>query len=301
MKVSVVMITYKHEAYIEQALRSILDQDYAQLKEVLVADDCSPDRTNDIVRALQTSHPRGRLIRYIRHKKNIGFQQNFKLALEQASGEFIALCEGDDFWNSRQKLTVQLDVFQKHPDLQLVASTSYICSEDNTVTEQSEKYKELDFPYTLTIDNFLDPYVLDTNTLVLRNNFSLQNVSSKGFKDIVLIALALAKGNGIMLAEPLGTYRLHATGNWTAKSTDEKYIENLASVNLLYHLFNKNHIGLYAFIRNCFRHAYPLILEQPKQKKLTITYATTYYKIKKEDWSFNKFEFLKQLLKKLIK
>ena len=301
MTVSVVMITFKHERFIEQALQSILDQDYPYLKEIIVSDDCSPDETKYIVDSLIDSHPKGNLINYIRHKKNIGFQKNFKFALEKAKGDFIALCEGDDFWNTTAKLSIQLEVFREQPHTRLVASKSYICNAENQLREQSDKYSNIIFPYTLTINNFLEPYVLDTNTLIFRNDISLKHIPAKGFKDIVLIALVLENGNGILLEDTHGTYRLHETGNWTAKNIDEKYIENLISVTLMYKLFKAKHDGLYKFIRNCYRHAYVLLLDKPGNKIMTLKFAPVYYAILKKDWSFNRSHFFRRLFLKLFK
>ena len=301
MSVSVVMITYKHEAFIEQAIRSILDQDYKEIEELIIADDFSPDRTERIVEQMKQSHSRGYLIRYFRHKKNIGFQRNFKFALMQAKGANIAICEGDDFWTSTKKLSFQLSFLQNQPHLSLIACTSFTVRNDEQLEEQANKYQQIEFPYTLTINNFLDPYLLDTNTLVFRNQLNLKKIHYRGFKDIVLIALLLAKGEGILLQETLGAYRIHETGNWTSKSTDEKYVENLFSVRLLYRLFGKEHAGLYKFIRNCYQHVFEILLANPKLKYLTYTFAPSYYSIVKNDWSFKKTLFFKRLFITLFK
>lgn len=120
--VSVCMITYKHEAFIEQAIMGILNQDVDFNIELLIADDKSPDDTENIVKGIQENHPNGRWINYIRHQENKGMLANFAWALDACKGKYIALCEGDDYWTDRNKLKKQVDFLETHPEYSLVLS-----------------------------------------------------------------------------------------------------------------------------------------------------------------------------------
>jgi glycosyltransferase involved in cell wall biosynthesis len=112
--VSVVMITYNHEAFIAEAIEGVLMQEVDFPVELIIADDCSPDRTSEIVQGYLDTHPKGHWIKYTRHDKNKGMMPNFVWALEQARGEFIALCEGDDYWTDPLKLQKQLDFLESN-------------------------------------------------------------------------------------------------------------------------------------------------------------------------------------------
>ena len=89
--ISVCIATYNGEQYIEQQLRSILDQ-IAPEDEVIISDDASTDATLACIDSLQD--PR---IRVLKHP-HMGTTQSFYAALIQAKGEYIFLSDQDDVW-----------------------------------------------------------------------------------------------------------------------------------------------------------------------------------------------------------
>src|SRR6202161_621004 len=96
---SVLIDTYNHERFIEEAIVSVLEQDFPSSEtEILVVDDGSTDRTPEIV---QKFAPRVRLIQ----KTNGGQASAFNAGIPEARGEIIAFLDGDDWW-ARNKLTV---------------------------------------------------------------------------------------------------------------------------------------------------------------------------------------------------
>lgn len=110
--VSVVMITYGHEKYIHQAIEGVLMQEYEGEIELIIANDCSPDQTDTIINDIIKNDPRASIIKHTRHYKNIGMMSNFIWALQQAKGSYIALCEGDDYWNEPKKIQMQVDFLE---------------------------------------------------------------------------------------------------------------------------------------------------------------------------------------------
>jgi len=116
-KVSIVSISYNHEKFITKALESFLNQACDFDFEVIIADDKSTDGTQNIIRKYADKYPE--IIKPILRKKNIGIQANLKDALMHASGEYIALCEGDDFWTDNNKLRCQVDFLDKHKNYSL--------------------------------------------------------------------------------------------------------------------------------------------------------------------------------------
>src|SRR4051794_36797472 len=106
-KVSVVTITYNLEAYIREALDSFLAQVTDFDFEVIVADDCSSDATPQIVEEYARAHPG--VFKPILRRKNIGAQPNSVSSLMAATCDYVALCEGDDFWTDPAKLQKEAD------------------------------------------------------------------------------------------------------------------------------------------------------------------------------------------------
>ncbi|WP_179338061.1 glycosyltransferase [Winogradskyella ludwigii] len=116
MKVSVCMITYGHEKYIEQAIEGVLMQECNFDLELIIADDCSPDGTDKIIDDIKKNHTNGFWIEYTKHSTNKGMMPNFIWALEQCQSKYIALCEGDDYWTDPLKLQKQVDFLEANTD-----------------------------------------------------------------------------------------------------------------------------------------------------------------------------------------
>ena len=111
--VTVLIDTYNHERFIEEAIVSVLEQDFSGSEtEVIVVDDGSTDRTPEIVRKFE---PRLRLIR----KPNGGQASAFNAGIPEAKGEIVAFLDGDDWW-ARDKLTRVVEAMAADPSLGIV-------------------------------------------------------------------------------------------------------------------------------------------------------------------------------------
>ena len=106
-KVSVLVLAYNQERYIAQAIQSALDQQTEFAIEIVIGEDCSTDRTRDILKRLAEDNPD--LIRLLLREKNLGGTENFYDTLRQCRGEYVAMLEGDDYWTNPQKLQMQAD------------------------------------------------------------------------------------------------------------------------------------------------------------------------------------------------
>ncbi len=147
--VSVKMITYNHENFIAQAIESILMQETNFLFNLIIADDCSPDNTEEIVKNIISTNPKGHLIKYFRHKKNIGIKLNGIFGLNQCHGKYIALCEGDDYWTDPLKLQKQVDFLEANldytfsmgrVDMLIEETKKTVRRKENVNPEKSESY-----------------------------------------------------------------------------------------------------------------------------------------------------------------
>lgn len=135
LKVSVEMITFRHELYIRQAIEGVLMQETNFNFELVIADDCSPDSTSEIVESIIKNHPKGDKIKYFRHKENIGMQPNGMFAYNQCHGKYIALCEGDDYWTDPLKLQKQVDFLENNLEYVLCFHQVDILKLDGEIVE----------------------------------------------------------------------------------------------------------------------------------------------------------------------
>ena len=92
--VSVIMPSYNTAAYIEESIKSVLDQTYENW-ELIVVDDCSTDNTDEVVSSIKDSR-----IRYIKNETNRGAAFSRNRALREANGRWIAFLDSDDLWTS---------------------------------------------------------------------------------------------------------------------------------------------------------------------------------------------------------
>jgi len=118
LKVSVWMITYNHQNYISKAIESVLMQITSFDFEIVIGEDCSTDRTRNIVKEFALRNPSK--IKAIYQEKNVGANLNaFKYTLPECTGEYVAFLEGDDYWTDPYKLQKQVDFMEKNKEFGL--------------------------------------------------------------------------------------------------------------------------------------------------------------------------------------
>ena len=117
MKVSVLVMTYNHEKFISQALESVAMQETNFEYEILISEDCSTDRTREIVMDFQKAYPEK--VRLLLSEQNIHSNEIVVRGIRAARGQYIALLDGDDYWTSPHKLQKQADFLDRHPECSL--------------------------------------------------------------------------------------------------------------------------------------------------------------------------------------
>ena len=134
--VSICCITYNHAPYIRSALDGFLMQETDFAYEILIHDDASTDGTADIIREYTARYPD--IIKPILREENQyskGISNISIFNFPRARGEFIAMCEGDDYWTDPHKLRKQVDFLRAHPDCSLCFHSSKIISVDGSMAE----------------------------------------------------------------------------------------------------------------------------------------------------------------------
>lgn len=116
-KVSVLCMAYNHAPYIRQALEGFAAQRPGFAFEVLINDDASTDGTADIIREYAGRYPE--ILRPLFQEKNQysqGVDIIASLLVPAARGEYCAFCEGDDYWTDPDKLRLQAEFLDTHPE-----------------------------------------------------------------------------------------------------------------------------------------------------------------------------------------
>lgn len=138
-KVSVCVITYNQEQFIGECLQSIVDQKTNFDFEIIVGDDCSSDRTREVIQEFQHKFPEK--IRPVFQQQNIGRGcNNYRVVHRLARGTYIAHMDGDDKMEPG-KLQRQSDFLDQHPECSMVVHGMYKLHLDGSITQHVEKYR----------------------------------------------------------------------------------------------------------------------------------------------------------------
>lgn len=121
MKLSIIVLCYNFEKFIEQCLLSIISQRTNFDFEILIRDDFSSDKSASIIERIKHYNSN---IHFIKGEKNIGFFESYKQLIELSKGEYIAYTDGDDYWTDNYKLQKQCDFLDSNHDY-MMCSTGY--------------------------------------------------------------------------------------------------------------------------------------------------------------------------------
>jgi glycosyltransferase involved in cell wall biosynthesis len=220
MKVSVCVPAFNHEKYIAQMLDGALMQQTDFDFEIVIGDDASTDSTPDIIQQYIARNP-GR-IRAFLHAENQGPKEPREFAgrnnvlqlLKTCEGEYVAMCEGDDYWTDPLKLQKQVDFLDKNPDFAICHHNMLVTYEDGS---DSHSFNAPDQKLVSTIEDILeDKWFMATASWVYRNHFSKNDFADWHAKAAagdwaVMIQLA-AQGQIGYIPETMGVYRKHSAG-----------------------------------------------------------------------------------------
>lgn len=228
--VSVVMITYGHENYIRQAIEGVLMQNCDFEVELIVANDCSPDNTDYIINDIIQNHPQGKWITYHKHPKNLGMMLNFIFALQQAQGEYIALCDGDDYWTDLYKIQKQVDFLE--------ANSKYVIHSGKAQIIENNKLNEIIGNPLSKNTYLLSDFFSKNNLITCTVMFRTISITAKCFKDLffgdwTLYVLLLAQNQNLAYVsdEIYSAYRVHNGGAMqTLKNSYENDLAHLKQI-----------------------------------------------------------------------
>jgi glycosyltransferase involved in cell wall biosynthesis len=209
-KVSIISTTYNHEKYIGKALDSIIMQKTNFDYELIIADDCSTDKTPDILREYAKKYPK--IIRPILRKKNLGVVANFMSVLRSARAPYIAVCEGDDYWTDPHKLQQQVDFLEKNPDYALCFHPVRVVHEGNATDEYI--YPKQDMKSRFGLEELLKQNFIQTNSVMYKRQ-AYDNMPEDIMPLDWYLHLYHAQFGKIgFINEVMSVYRRHPGGLW---------------------------------------------------------------------------------------
>lgn len=222
--VSICCITYNHSKYIGKAIEGFLMQETSFAFEILIGEDDSNDGTRKICEDYAKRFPET-INLFKGRREDVKFlfgrpvgQNNLKALLKKATGKYIAICEGDDYWTDKFKLQKQIDYLEKTPnaggcfhDVVNVNEREELVNE-NYFTPKQKSYNQFD-----CLSKLYSSYA--TCSLVVKaENFERPwpNWFNERTCDEFLDLMATRNNKTIdyFSSEKMGAYRIHKGGLW---------------------------------------------------------------------------------------
>jgi len=268
--VSICCITYNHEKYIAEALDSFLMQETDFPFEILIHEDASTDNTAKIIRSYENKYPS--LIKPIYQTENQyskGIKINATFNLPRAKGEYIALCEGDDFWTDKGKLQYQIEKMKEYNKCEIsFHPTKFIKNQtmSDTIFRRHAKYDKIfDIKEIIRGDGGFCP----TASLIIKKEVFddipsfFQNTP---VGDYFIQIFGSVNGGALYIDKTMSAYRIHSGGVWTSRESNflsrKKFaFEMLDTLNEMDEFFNFKYYEDIAFIKS---HIFSAILNKKK-------------------------------------
>jgi len=219
IKVSILCITYNQENFIRQTLESFVTQKTNFNFEVIIGDDHSTDKTTDIIREFEKKFPK--IIKPIYRDKNIGISNNLFDIFQKASGEYISMCAGDDFFTDTKKIQTQSDFLDKNPDCSLCFHLTKVFFENNE--EKETLFPDLNKINEFTLKALLEDNFLQANSVMYRKT-DYKDLPSDIIPEDWYLHLYHAKNGKIgFINKVMSAYRKHEGSIWwhTYKNADK--------------------------------------------------------------------------------
>ena len=216
--VSIVCEVFNHEPYLRRCLDGFVMQIRDFPFEILIHDDASTDGSANIIREYEKKYPS--LFKPIYQKENQyskGVNIWATIQFPRASGKYIAICEGDDFWTDSRKLQKEVAILEANPDLIGVVTNSMVVDKQgNTISDKIEKIYPGNLQKRYTLHDFFQCAPnYPTATVMFRNIhreeiwFKMVHTQSKYLGDWTLWAILHSYGDFYYLDDITSAYRIN--------------------------------------------------------------------------------------------
>ena len=236
LKVSVLMLTYNQERYIDEAIRSVLLQQTDFAFELIIGNDASTDATGIVCSTWKEKYPEQIVL--FNRETNLGLQQNFIQSYAHCRGEYVAICEGDDFWTDKHKLQKQVDFLDAHADYSTCFHRVINYFEDNGTKSLSNGGQRTE---TDIVDLARSNYISNVSAVFRRNLFGPlpEWFATVSTYDYAIHLLNAQYGKIHYMKQPMAVYRQHSKAIWSKAGMDKKLTIALTIRELLMAYFEE--------------------------------------------------------------
>lgn len=276
--VSICCAAFNHARFIEQAIRGFLMQRTRFPFEILLHDDASTDGTADIIRDYAQRYPR--LIRPVLQQQNQYSQGRriLEILTPMCRGEYIAQCDGDDFWLDPDKLQIQVDFLSAHPDYVVSGHDTLVADENGGLTAN------LKLPARHRRDFSREEMIrckawVPTVSRVYRNvipKFPIERSMVKS-GDVFLLSLLGHFGRSHFHADIRpAAYRVHPGGIWSMIPREDRLDEQINTYYWMYRYYRR--IGEHDHARHFWRRFVAYVFRRGSGVELTLALLRKWFR-----------------------
>lgn len=244
IKVSIICAVFNHAHLVEDAIKSFLLQKTDFRFEIVLRDDASTDGTQDILLTYKNKYPD--IIRLKLNHEN-QYSKGWRALYDFPSlirGEFVAICQGDDFWISEKKLQLQLKQLEQNP--QCVMSMGGTLNYDVL----SKKVKEMGIVSKEVVYNQLPNIYYHPSSYVIRAHIWCEVIVKyfipyKLGGDTPLRSILINYGSFCSISQVLSVYWINGHGIWTSLNNLDKAMWEFKSTYTILRIFPFNNISQY--------------------------------------------------------
>lgn len=239
-KVSVIVPVYKVEPYVEECARSLFSQTLDDL-EILFIDDCTPDRSMELVKECLKAYPeRMPGTRFVRMPVNSGQAAVRKKGLQMATGDYVIHCDSDDWACPNMYELMYRAAQEAHAD---IVTCDYFIHEGSGVQAGKGWPARHRDPVAAVLDGRIPGYLW--NKLVRRSLYDKLAFFPKAniWEDKTLVAqLFHHSSQSVFLREPLYHYRIHPGGICLSEDIHKRIRQQQDNVETLCSFLEKEHL-----------------------------------------------------------
>lgn len=245
-KVSVIVLVYNQEDFIERNLQGIFLQKTNFPIELIISNDKSTDNTNSVIQKLIENAPEHIEINYTNHKNNLGATPNFYDALKKVTGKYIAFCEGDDYWTDNNKLQIQYDFLEQNKGY-AICCHNVIQVNENDIIINNNQFSSIENRDYTAFEIYKDWQVHTTSIFmkssVLKNDAFRKTLNDPTllYFDTIMFMAAITSGKMRGMDITMSAYRRHSAG--LSAGTDLKRDLRHNKLDQIKSNYYKNKIG----------------------------------------------------------
>lgn len=240
VKVSVFCTTYNHEKFLRKCLDGFVMQKTNFKFEVIVHDDASTDGTKKIIEEYVEKYPDIIIPIYqLQNQYSQGVEINDDIIFPLSKGKYIALCEGDDFWCDENKLQLQFDFMESHPECSACFHNTIWKDLKNNKERLSNNWKKIHY---LAPSEVLQSWKVHTTSFFERREYFKKEDYQKGywFGDYVRLTGLMTKGKLAVLPQIMSVYNIGLNqDSVTYKMMQIELDKRLEKKNLVIQYLNK--------------------------------------------------------------